>query len=406
MKIIILYAAMSKYEHGLNKIIKIVRTTLEELGVVIEEVNLSLINIPYYDGVKSQSVENIFNTIKASDGVVFASSSRLSAPCAIMQTFLEHFDYGVYGEILSNKNCYVITTSNDESERKASEYINSVIYSLGGSDSCNISIGNNYQKLINKDKQVNEIIEKYTEDFYRIIRQNRKFFKFKSTFSNENDLDILYSKKEKEYEDEEFENKIIEDISNNQEKINPTQFTKLFGYEPKAGKTKKEQLMQKIDLTNFNENQKEDINEITKMITSQYGENLNKQSKVSDLYKLNSKLPSNETVANIKTCKQRTQNLCHYFQPQISGNLDTIIQINIKGTEKFECYLIIKDSECTYYDGIYDDPDVTVFTDTKVWNDILDGKFTTQKAFMIGQLKVRGNFVILTKFDQIFKIHV
>jgi hypothetical protein len=35
---------------------------------------------------------------------------------------------------------------------------------------------------------------------------------------------------------------------------------------------------------------------------------------------------------------------------------------------------------------------------------VLTRKYTAQKAIMIGGLKVRGNFVLLTKFDMLFKL--
>ena len=39
----------------------------------------------------------------------------------------------------------------------------------------------------------------------------------------------------------------------------------------------------------------------------------------------------------------------------------------------------------------------------EVLESVLAKKITYQKAFMLGKLKVKGNFAILPKLDQIFK---
>lgn len=378
MKLISIYAAMTGYEQGLHKIMKIIYDTFGELGVEIEEENVSVLDIHYYDGIKSQAVENVFNKIKTCDGVIFASSSQRLAPCAIMQTFIEHFDKELYGNMLNNKNCFIISSSSDGSERASVEYLGNLIVSLGGFDTQKMAIGKQYIPIIGKDRSINEMIEKYAEDFYRILRQNRKLFVGSA---------INYSS------------------ASNSDNITNEQFKDLFGHEPKAKKIKAEELLKKEVIDEFNEKQEKDIDEITKIISKQYSSvNENNKVNIINLYKENSKFNTSENITpHIKTCKQRTQSLYHYFQPQLSNGLEANIQISISGNENFEGYLVINKTECSYFDGVHQNPDVTILSNSEIWLDILNGKYTSQKAFMIGQLKVKGNFVLLSKFDQLFK---
>ncbi|MCL2217297.1 MAG: SCP2 sterol-binding domain-containing protein, partial [Defluviitaleaceae bacterium] len=106
----------------------------------------------------------------------------------------------------------------------------------------------------------------------------------------------------------------------------------------------------------------------------------------------------------LKTARQITQNLPHYFQPQLSSGLQAVIQISITGEEAFEGFLYIHSTECSYSEGAAPAPDIIIMADTAVWMDVLKNKHTAQKAFMIGGLKVRGDFVLLTKFDTLFKL--
>lgn len=104
-----------------------------------------------------------------------------------------------------------------------------------------------------------------------------------------------------------------------------------------------------------------------------------------------------------KTVKQMTQSLPHYFQPQIAQGTEAVFQFSIFGDEEFYGYIVIKDGDNEYFEGKYETPDITIISNSAIWQEVLRGKLTAQKAFMTGRLKVRGNFMLLNRFDQIYK---
>lgn len=385
MKTAVVYAAMTGYEQGLNKAVKIIENTLIELGVEVESIKLSLMDIPYYDGIKSTAVEEIFNTLKKADGIVFACSASRLAPCGIMQVFLEHFDSEVYGDVINGKSCFSVVTSGDGSEIRCEEYLSSLIASLGGAVINRLSIGGGYVSLLGRDEEVKEMTEKYAEDFYRMLRQNRRFFVNKGAANGINrTADVFAQLADSEPSD----------------------------YE-KPKKIKAEELLNSVDLVDFNKQQEEDINELTMLLSQTYSNTAanqadsagaGKRKAVSELYKTNMISESPAPVPHMKTCKQKTQSIIHYFRPQFAKEVNAVYQITIKGDEKFECYITIRNGECEYNEGIYDEADVSIYAQSNDWNDILNGKYTTQKGFMTGKLKVRGNFILLSKFDQFFKL--
>ena len=378
MKISILYAAMAGFDHGLSGIVKKATEVFEELGVRLNEINLSFTQIPFYDGVQSNSIEAITKELSASDGIVFATTAQLFSPCSVMQNFLEHLEHPSYSQILKEKNCMLLVVSRQSGEREALDYLARVVNYLGGYDSVRIAIGGKVQKMLSLSEKPIGVIEKQIEDFYRIVKLDRKFFLPSASSVTANQISEPFT-------DEEYETILQVD---------------------KRAKVSTAELQQRVNFDNFTKRQEDDINEISQLFASKYtaqAPTVEEFIAIPRSPASSFSAPGQPIVARTKSCKQMTQSLPHYFQPHLSAGYNFTVQLSISGAEIFDGFITIENNDCVYHEGITNAPDITILTDSNVWVDILRGKHTAQKAFMIGQLKVRGNFVMLSKFEQLFK---
>ena len=62
----------------------------------------------------------------------------------------------------------------------------------------------------------------------------------------------------------------------------------------------------------------------------------------------------------------------------------------------------IEDSELNCYYGNHDDPQVKCKVTMEVMNHIVAGQMSFQRAFMSGEMQVKGDFRMLRMLDQIF----
>lgn len=454
MQILCIYSGVSPFEQKLDYVFNVFQNTLNEIGVKVETLDIAKLDIPYFNGTKQPIIENIFNYIENAQGIILATTAQRFAPNGAMQVFLEHLDYNLYNkQVLNNKPCLSIITSTDDSEYMAGNYINMLVSSLGGTPLNNMLIGKSYLTNIELSEDTKETIEKYAEDYYRAVRQNRKFFTsspFKTivkkentkpnqnnintlnnNFNQQNNTNILSDDKpvrnltgsqvadlyKKEIDNtqniykntnqnlyDNTQNNNINLYDNNLYKNNTNQYENNIQKNNITNMLKQYQTQQTLNTNNnqsFNTNQNdEEINNIAKLLGQKYEEERNLQKELTDYVKYN----SNNISPSISTLKQKTQSLYHYFQPQLATGINITMQISISGKENFNGFFVIKNGECTYTEGIFPSADVTIISDSAVWEEVLNGKCTLQKAFMLGRLKVKGNFVVISKFEQFFKI--
>ena len=456
MQIICIYSGVSPFEQKLDYVSNIFKNTLNEIGVNVSTLDITKADIGYYNGTKQPIVENIFNHMKNAQGIIFATTAQRFSVNGLMHVFLEHLDNNLYKDVLKDKPCMSIITSSDNSEYMAGNYMNMLIGALGGININNMLIGKEYLTNIEISKEITETIEKYAEDFYRMLRQNRKYFTanpFKEAYAKQkepvvqNNVSIeslmkedkpirnltgeqvanLYKKEidnaveNKPVENKPVENKPVNNISknnindilnqyksqqlnNNQQAntgLNNQQFSGNLSNIKDNNQFNNNSVSNQFGNTLDQNNKTDDISHIAKLLGQKYEEETNIQRQMNEYVKYSSE---NSISASISSLKQKTQSLYHYFQPQLASGIDITMQVSISGKENFNGFFVIKNGECSYTEGIYPSADVTIISDSAVWEEVISGKCTLQKAFMLGRLKVKGNFVIISKFEQFFKI--
>ncbi|MDE6181977.1 MAG: SCP2 sterol-binding domain-containing protein [Eubacteriales bacterium] len=483
MQIVCIYSGVSNYEQKLDYIFNIFKSTLEELGVEIAVFDVSKLNINFFNGTKVSIIETIFNNMKNANGIIFATTAQRLAPNGAMQSFLEHMDHNLYGNILKDKTCISIITSIDNSEYMAGNYMDTLVSSFGGTPINGMFVGTEYLTNIETSISITQMIERYAEDFYRGVKQNRKYFIVNPFKDVSKMYEKAFNSKENNYKNEEkpinnstknsehfttsaraedtkqirsltgsqvanlyqkeVDNNIYSNYDNNMnnlneylknqqnnEKIqnttqqnlnnynnkqnnNPINYNNIYGEQANFNsnnltRQKNYELPQSSQtIQEFNSIQEDDISELTKLLSQKFKEETERNNDLNQY--INNSYQSNgyseNITPNINTLKQKTQRLYHYFQPQLANGINIIIQVIINGKENFNGYFSIRNGECSYTEGISPNPDVSVLSDANVWEEVLDGKSTLQKAFMLGRLKVKGNFVLISKFEQFFKIN-
>lgn len=387
MKLTSVFGAMPGYELGLNITHKLIADTLLELGEEVEQINLGFSGIPNFDGVKSKSVEPVMQSIMQSDGVIFAATTIMNSPCALFKTFIEYFVDAEYANALKGKNCMIVTTSQKGGERATIEYLSNIIGQLGGFDAVRICINSKDAEGLYENKELKEIIERQTEDFYRILRQNRKFI-----------IPVYQSNISAAPLSAEAE---AGESAENGDNFTDEEYFALFG-KHKRHKANLEELYQKHNIETETGQKQEEIEEIANYFVQKFikeGDGI----VVSDIEPIAPKSSkAGPPKPRAKTCKQLTQSLPHHFNPQSAAGVKAVFQLNISGADGFEGYIEIDNADCAFYDGQAEKSDIIILADDKSWIEIIKGKYTAQKAFMIGRLKVRGNFMLLTKFDTFF----
>ena len=370
--------APSATDFGLNVAAKLACDTLTETGETVQVFNLDTLGIGIYNGTDLTRTHDIMEGIKSADGVIIAFSALFGMPSASTLALLEYFNNPAYKNTLEGKPCLILGISENGGERSALESLSQGILELGGFDV--VRIGLNASIASVAQKSVIELIERQSEDFYRILRQNRKYV-LPQQQANITSRPIV----QEMHQDADYQ---------------PRQQTQAQPEPRRLPTVSVGDLYKKHNLDNMSGEQQRDINKISAMFAKKYVSG--DDAIVEQEQPVSITTPISSGFTGERNIKQLTAALPHHFNTQLAKDLETVIQLNITGMDGFTGHIAIAGQECFFYEWEAEKNDIIVTTDAKVWGDVLRKKITAQKAFMMGQLKVRGNFVLLTKFDQLF----
>ncbi|MCL2198325.1 MAG: NAD(P)H-dependent oxidoreductase [Defluviitaleaceae bacterium] len=390
MKILYIYGSVASYDHGLGNLIKRTKAVFEELEAETETIDLAALHPPYYDGDTTGAMDGVFEKIRQASGVVFATTAQVFAPTALMQSFLEYLEHTEYADILKGKHCMLMVLSREGGEKSALDYLTKIVQHFGGYAAAKIGLKAPHLSTLDEGT-TGDFADSITEDFYRAVHKNRQYI-------------------------------IPTDYVAGVTAPPPTATEAPAEAPQEAPPTKPEP----SKLTPFSDTEEKEIDELSFLFSKKYTKDpilsegadafnaLTAPKAPPLMTEVPAFVPEGNPFAPMSApaaapakpdtteIEKLTRDIPKYFQSSLSAGLQAVIQLNISGDEKFDGFLYIHSTECTYTEGTAPAPDITIMADTTIWKEVLSNKTTAQKAFMIGGIKVRGDFVLLTKFDTLF----
>lgn len=375
----------------LKQSVQIVTNVLHELEVEIAKVELH--KLPYFEGKRTKQMDQIMSEIKESRGVIAISAVPMLGMHGAMQSF---FDNATDYEIENfDKPMLAIAYSEWLGEQEAAHMMTKCWSILGG-----IEGGSLYMNKALPEELVLERLEKEVENFYRLIKQERPnigsservfYYNMKQKYREEVDFNKGGGTKNTTSEIRSFAELVKEDTFVNRMTYQKDKIVQQnVGIEEHAVKTKDTE-GHRIDLTT----KEQTIREIASLIEKEANEE-NFKSMNSGIYTRPLQIVT--TNNGIK----RLQQIPHYFVAQYDKGLSLALKYQVTDIDE-KGYIIIRDGDCNFVEQIEGVPTVEMILTEEVLMNILSKKITYQKAFMLGKLKVKGNFSILPKLDQIFK---
>ena len=103
-----------------------------------------------------------------------------------------------------------------------------------------------------------------------------------------------------------------------------------------------------------------------------------------------------------KTIMQALEGMTLTYNPEKAGNLEAVIQFDLKGEVAGKYFLKIHQGICTFHKGEHEKPTLTIKTPSDVWLKIARKEMNGAIAMMTGKYKTTGDASILLKMDKIF----
>lgn len=374
----------------LDKSIQLVTKVLQELEVEIHGVQVH--KLPYFDGKKSRQMDSVMSSINASDGVIAISSVPMLGIHGALQSF---FDSATLYEMeYFNKPILAITCSKWLGEQEAVQMIQKCWNILGGVDGGSIAMN----EALPHEPYLQRI-EKEVENFYRLMRQERpnigsseRLFYYNIKQGGGVLNTPQYQSKQETVRQPEIKS-LVDMIKSDNFATRMERHTEVLQSAPK---TVPEEFVEEIETHHINLSTKEQtIKEIANLIERE----ANGETFTSMQAGIYTRPPQMSTGVS---GPKKLQQIPHYFVAQHDKTINVVIKYQLTDLNE-NGYIVISNGDCDYRDEVEETPHVEMMLSEDVLQEILNKKITYQKAFMLGKLKVKGNFAILPKLDQVFK---
>ncbi len=105
---------------------------------------------------------------------------------------------------------------------------------------------------------------------------------------------------------------------------------------------------------------------------------------------------------HFESIKELFQSMPFGLNAKKAQGYDELIQFKLSGKEPTNGYLTIKNQECTYTDGVAENPKTTVISDSELWLKISNNEVSGDAAFMNKEYSVEGDASILLNLSNLF----
>ncbi|PHV70037.1 hypothetical protein CS063_12900 [Sporanaerobium hydrogeniformans] len=374
MQVTILLAQLGSAH--LNQGLTIISKVLRELEVRVNTVDLT--KLAYFNGERTKETNELMEQIKESRGIIALTSVPMLSLHGAMQTFFDNAT--LYDSSYFNAPILAITYSEWLGEVEAAERILKMWNVLGGNEGTKFCMNKGVAF-----EEIKERIERVGEDFYRAMKQERG-----SMLSSERLL-YMYLKNGQGLNSLKG-GQSIQEIVNEQEqqvvKEDKQEIKSLTDILKRESNTvnlsTKEQTIKEITTLlkqQVNRDEKEDKEEFRAIQTGIY--------KRPNLYQQQN------------TFSRYLHQIPHYFIAQYDKDLSLVVRYTITDSNE-KGFILIQNGDCQYMEEGDFTPTVDLTMSEQTLIDLMKKRMTYQKAFMLGKLKVKGNFAILPKIDQIF----
>jgi putative sterol carrier protein len=106
-----------------------------------------------------------------------------------------------------------------------------------------------------------------------------------------------------------------------------------------------------------------------------------------------------------QTIQSLIQNAPQGFMPERTAGVNAVVHFHLTGEQGGDWGLTIKDQRCLVSLGVPANPTLSLTADAKDALNVLTGKMDGVRAFMLGKLKLTGDFNLAMKLTSFFKFN-